>query len=75
MITVYKIFLWQVGSLEALYLAKRGHRVRLYEYREGEPAFSHVPTVNKLLIDTLTWIINLNLKRQSKIVKYVISKE
>lgn len=23
-----------VGSLEALYLAKRGHRVRLYEYRE-----------------------------------------
>ncbi|KAI5638533.1 FAD binding domain-containing protein [Phthorimaea operculella] len=31
-----------VGSLEALYLAKRGHRVRLYEYRED---IRHTPLV------------------------------
>lgn len=29
----------QVGSLAALHLAKKGHDVHLYEYREGESYF------------------------------------
>lgn len=28
-------FLWQVGSLVSCFLAKRGHSVRIYEYRSG----------------------------------------
>lgn len=32
-----KCFFKQVGSLAALHLAKKGHDVHLYEYREGTP--------------------------------------
>jgi hypothetical protein len=31
-----KLNYFQVGSLAALHLGKRGHRVSVYEYREGK---------------------------------------